>query len=94
MFHRQIDWINTLEVNIRQYNQDTEARMWTGALHIYFPTMEVNGNIYFPTMEVNGTRNCLVTDILLNILFSVQQKKFIQFWKNRRVSILWQNIHF
>jgi len=83
MFHRQIDWINTLEVNIRQYNQDTEARMWTGALHIYFPTM-----------EVNGTRNCLVTDILLNILFSVQQKKFIQFWKNRRVSILWQNIHF
>jgi len=50
--------------------------------------------IYFPTMEVNGTRNCLVTDILLNILFSVQQKKFIQFWKNRRVSILWQNIHF
>ena len=29
------------------------------------------------TMEVNETRNCLVTDILLNIFLSVQQKKEI-----------------
>ncbi len=29
------------------------------------------------TMEVNGTRNCLVTDILLNIFLSVHQKKEI-----------------
>ncbi len=28
-------------------------------------------------MEVNGTKNCLVTDILLNISLSVQQKKEI-----------------
>jgi len=34
--------------------------------------------IFFPTMEVNmEVKNCLVTDILQNIFFFVQQKKEI-----------------
>jgi len=33
-----------------------------------------------------GSINCLVTDILQNIFFCVQQKKSIQVWNKLRVS--------
>ncbi len=42
-----------------------------------------------------GPSNCLVTHILQNIIFWVQQKKkCIEVWNKLRVSKWWQNFHF
>jgi len=51
--------------------------------HIDFHSMKKKVN----TVEVNGPINCLITNILQNISFVFnRRKKFIQAWKNFRVS--------
>jgi len=55
MFHQQIDWIKTLEANIRQYNQDTEARMVNRCLPHW------NYIFYWPYKDMcHGYKICLI----------------------------------
>jgi len=50
--------------------------------------------VFFFFLQWKSPVNCLITNILQNFFFCVQEKKLIQVWNNLRVGKWWHNLNY